>query len=260
MRTLRGIRVHARLHRQYRGGVTVPWSYLICGTPRTGSTFLCSLLASTGVAGRPESYFREPDERAWAMRFGVPVASDGSFDYRAFAAGAVQAGSTPNGVFAARIMWGTMRLVVDGLRPDYTAETDLDVLTDAFGPLRTVHLHRDDVIEQAVSWARAERTGYWQRGDVSSREPTIDLNLIDDLVHTIGAHNVAWESWFAEQGVRPLVVTYEALAADPEHAVRTILDHLDLEPPATWRPAQTTRQQADEVNAGWVRRYRDTRL
>jgi LPS sulfotransferase NodH len=45
--------------------------YLLCGTPRTGSTLLCNLLASTGVAGRPESYFREPDEPMWAKRFGV---------------------------------------------------------------------------------------------------------------------------------------------------------------------------------------------
>ncbi len=69
---------------------------------------------------------------------------------------------------------------------------------------------------------------------------------------------MAWESWFAEQGVQPLVVD-ETLAADPEHAVRTILDHLALRLPATWRPAQTNRKQFDEVNADWVRRYRSTR-
>ncbi len=240
--------------------MTAPWSYLLCGTPRTGSTLLCSLLASTGVAGRPESYFRELDERAWAARFGVPVAGDGSFDYRAFAVGAVQAGSTPNGVFAARIMWGTMHLVVDGLRPDGTAETDFDVLTDTFGPLRMVHLHRDDVVGQAVSWARAERTGYWQREDVSSREPAIDLDQVDELVRTVHAHNAAWISWFAEQGVRPHIVTYEALAADPERTVRAILDHLDVKAPAAWRPASTHAKQADEINAEWVRRYRSTRL
>jgi LPS sulfotransferase NodH len=53
------------------GRRVAPSSYLLCGTPRTGSTFLCSLLASTGVAGRPESFFREPDERWWAERLGV---------------------------------------------------------------------------------------------------------------------------------------------------------------------------------------------
>ena len=33
-------------------------SYLICTTPRSGSTFLSEALASTGVAGRPEEYFQ----------------------------------------------------------------------------------------------------------------------------------------------------------------------------------------------------------
>ncbi|HMF66717.1 MAG TPA: Stf0 family sulfotransferase, partial [Phyllobacterium sp.] len=33
-------------------------SYVICGTPRSGSTLLCDLLESTGIAGRPASYFR----------------------------------------------------------------------------------------------------------------------------------------------------------------------------------------------------------
>ena len=33
------------------------WSYLVCATPRSGSTLLCELLKDTGVAGRPEEYF-----------------------------------------------------------------------------------------------------------------------------------------------------------------------------------------------------------
>ncbi|MGZ5376146.1 MAG: Stf0 family sulfotransferase, partial [Solirubrobacterales bacterium] len=32
-------------------------SYLVCATPRSGSTLLCEALKSTGVAGRPEEYF-----------------------------------------------------------------------------------------------------------------------------------------------------------------------------------------------------------
>jgi trehalose 2-sulfotransferase len=41
-------------------------SYFVCGTPRTGSSLLLGLLESTGVAGRPQAYFREPDEPLWA--------------------------------------------------------------------------------------------------------------------------------------------------------------------------------------------------
>src|SRR5262249_28958950 len=34
-------------------------SYLICTTPRSGSTVLSEVLESTGVAGRPEEYFQQ---------------------------------------------------------------------------------------------------------------------------------------------------------------------------------------------------------
>ena len=119
--------------------VAHPLSYLLCGTPRTGSTLLCGLLTSTGVAGRPESYFREPDEPAWAYRLGVPMAGDGSFDYRMFVRAAVSAGSTPNGVFAARVMWGTMHRIVDGLDPFRRNRGELEVLIDGFGQLLLVH-------------------------------------------------------------------------------------------------------------------------
>ena len=33
-------------------------SYLICSTPRSGSTLLCEALTNTGVAGRPEEYYQ----------------------------------------------------------------------------------------------------------------------------------------------------------------------------------------------------------
>ena len=236
--------------------VTTPWSYLLCGTPRTGSTFLCSLLTSTGVAGRPESYFREPDERAWATTFGLAVAADGVIDYRSFVAAARRAGSTTNGVFAARIMWGTMDLVTDRLRGIRHGAHDLDVLTEAFGPLRFVHLRRVDDVGQAVSWARAEQTGYWQQGDEASTEPAIDLGRVDELIDVIGAHNSAWDVWFEQNGVRPHRVTYEDLTAEPDHTVREILNHLDLVLPTDGGPESQHRKQADAINAEWVRRFR----
>jgi trehalose 2-sulfotransferase len=236
------------------------FSYLLCGTPRTGSTLLCGLLASPGVAGRPESYFREPDEAAWAGRFGIPVAADGSFDHHRFAAAARAAGSTPNGVFAARVMWGTVSRIVGGLAPGPRTGPDLEVLEDAFGPLRLVHVRREDVVGQAVSWARAEQTGYWQEGDRAAAEPSLDLALVERLVRTIEEHDAAWAGWFAEQGAVPHRVTYEEVTADPGRAVRGILGHLGLEPPAGWEPAPRQRRQADGTNAAWVRASRAARL
>jgi LPS sulfotransferase NodH len=225
-------------------------SYLLCGTPRTGSTLLCDLLRSTGVAGRPESYFRQPDEAAWRTRLGVPPAAG----YRAFAAAVARAGTTPNGVFGARVMWGSLDRVVAELGP---AETDLQALESAFGPLQLIHLRRDDAVAQAVSWARAEQTGYWQHGDTATTTPRLDVDQIDALVRTVHEHEAAWADWFARQGVRPHHLTYEELVRDPGAAVRGILTHLGLSTPDGWMPVLRHRRQADDLNASWVSAHRD---
>ncbi len=236
-----------------------PTSYVLCGTPRTGSTLLCSLLLSTGVAGRPESYFREPDQQTWAARFGVPITEDGQLDFAKFVAGAVRFGSTDNGVFAARVMWGTMPLVVHGLDPRPSGRSDVDVLEDALGPLRFVHLRRRDVVGQAVSWARAEQSAYWQHGDEVRAEPRLDIDQVDSLVGKIRDHNAAWRTWFANEAVEPLDVSYESLVIGPGETVKSILDWIRVEPPTGWTPVSLHERQGDAVNADWVRRYHASR-
>jgi LPS sulfotransferase NodH len=122
--------------------------------------------------------------------------------------------------------------------------------------LRLVHLKREDVVGQAVSWARAEQTGCWQRGDLSSAEPDLDIDQVDSLARTIAAHNAGWTAWFAEQGVKPYVVSYEEVVADPGTSVQRILRHLGLETPPGWKPQSTHEKQADALSADWVHRYR----
>ena len=231
------------------GRPVAPSSYLLCGTPRTGSTFLCSLLSSTGVAGHPESYFREPDEQWWARRLGVAGA-----DFAAFVTAVSTAGRTGNGVFAARVMWGSIAHVVARLPP---ADRDLAALERAFGRLRLVHLRRQDTVAQAVSWTRAEQTGYWQQGDDRLGPPRLDLDRIDATVRTIRAHEQAWSNWFDRQGVAPLPVTYEELVRNPGGTVRGILAHLSVDAPTGWEPRSRHEKQADELNAVWTRAYRE---
>ena len=200
-------------------------SYLICATPRTGSTLLCGLLESTGVAGHPESYFRRQDEQSWADRWGVKGSGDGTFGFDDYLEATMSAGRTANGVFAVRVMWGTLNEVVIKLGSIHSdvAGSDVGLLNRAFGITRFIHLGRDDVVGQAVSWVRAEQTGVWQEIDRSrpveaGREPPdpqFDVDRIHDLVQTIDAHNDAWQKWFTSAGVRPHVVRYEDVVADP---------------------------------------------
>jgi trehalose 2-sulfotransferase len=111
----------------------LPRSYVLCGTPRTGSTLLCSLLCSTGVLGRPESYFREPDEVAWATRFVLATEGGRVRDYRAFVNSALSAGTSESGVFGARIMWGSLDRMMESLGR-VPGKPDLLILEEALVP------------------------------------------------------------------------------------------------------------------------------
>jgi trehalose 2-sulfotransferase len=240
-------------------------AYLLCGTPRTGSTLLCGLLRSTGVAGRPESYFRLPNEQEWADRWQLARDAGGRFDYGDYARAAVAEGTTPNGVFGGRVMWGTLDEMIEKLGVAYPdlagSRAGLDLLERAFGRTRFVHLRRDDTIAQAVSWARAEQTRFWQDGDtaLAGHEPRYDFEQIDLLVRTIEEHNAAWQEWFAAAGVEPYVVRYEDLTADPAGVTRGILDFLDLQLPAGRELVPGHRRQADQLNDDWIAWYRSAK-
>src|SRR3954471_20919580 len=109
-------------------------SYLVAATPRSGSTLLCELLASTGVAGRPAEHFealqatglpRQPREYFDGVdapevldllaptQPGAPVTPEA---FRRTYDAALRDGTTPNGVFASKVMWGYLPDLLLGLR------------------------------------------------------------------------------------------------------------------------------------------------
>lgn len=235
-------------------------AYVICASPRTGSTLLCGLLESTGIAGRPQSYFKRESMAASARAWEVTRPADRSID-TAFIEAAVVAGSTPNGVFGLRVMWETMAELTEALarlRAD-PANSDLQLLTDTFGRTRFVHLRRADVIAQAVSWARAEQTHFWHPHEEvipGGQTPRFDRDLIAQLAGKINQAEAGWQDWFGRLGVTPHEIEYEDLAADPIRVTHAMLDYLDLELRAD-RPIRVRhRRQADDLNEDWITRFR----
>jgi trehalose 2-sulfotransferase len=116
-------------------------SYLICSTPRSGSTLLCEAMISTGLAGRPEEYYQqrqktglprrpreyfegaETDEIVEILgdvtRVDDEVSSYDSRNYGHYAdyvAWTIERGTTPNGVFGAKLMWGYFNGFISHLR------------------------------------------------------------------------------------------------------------------------------------------------
>jgi LPS sulfotransferase NodH len=137
-------------------------AYILCATPRSGTTLLCDLLKATGVAGRPNSYFRIQNRAGWALEWGVPrtgFASDEGFE-RAYLAAMRRVAAADTGVFGLRLMWGSTTEMFAQLARRYPDLADGPArLAAAFGPPLYIHVSRQDKIAQAVSRLRAEQGG-----------------------------------------------------------------------------------------------------
>src|SRR5215218_5731466 len=129
-----------------RSGLAKPMlSYLICATPRSGSTLLCAALDDTGIAGHPAEHFevlletgraRQPrdyfqrsnDPEVWALlddpefrdvlgeyggRYSEhPARRDPKWrppEFGRLVEGALDEGTTENGVLGTKIMWAYFR-------------------------------------------------------------------------------------------------------------------------------------------------------
>ena len=225
-------------------------SYFICSTPRIGSWLLCGLLASTGVAGRPHEWFwrgtEEANTRAWG--------ASGLADYVRLVH---QAGTTPNGVFGAKLMWAHAEHTLFRLRALGQVGSDQVVLVRHFPNPRFVWVRRDDVAAQAVSWAKAIQTGHWHHWDTPrpNAAPRYNREQIDVLAREAITHNAAWSDWFAANEIDPLVVRFEDLVANPAEVTREVVEFLCVASNGL-TVAELTISAHDHVNEEWLARYR----
>ena len=235
-------------------------SYLICATPRSGSFLLCETLKDTGLAGNPEEYFWRDDEPAWTARWGTET-------YLDYLEAALRAGSTANGVFGAKVMWGYL----DDFERKLRTFPGLEHM-----PLPRLHyiwMTRRDRVRQAVSFSKAVQTGVWAwHGDGPTQSPVLapvfDFEQITALASEIKEHDEQWRRFFADAGVAPLQMVYEDLVRDRERAARDVLAYLGIELPAdapvraaTHVPReQRMQRQADAQSEEWVRRYHELRI
>lgn len=231
-------------------------SYLVCATPRSGSSLLCEVLDTSHVAGHPQEFFGEGFEPVWRERWGAS-------DYRSYLGGAIEEGTTSNGVFGAKIMRSHLDDFLDRVREalGLGPVRAMDALDAIFPDLRYIWITRRDTVRQAVSHARAEQTGIWNEdGNVRDRTvaPVYDFARIGALVRQIEEHNESWDGFFRANRIEPLHVVYEDLARYPEVTGVEVLRWLGVEvlTGARFRERRL-RKQADGLSEEWVERYRD---
>jgi trehalose 2-sulfotransferase len=228
-------------------------SVFICGVPRSGTWLLAHLLHSSGVVGYPGEFFWRGDAERNREAWGVST-------FREYLDRVSEVGTAANGVFAAKLMWGyfdDFMSELRGLTGEYE-QSDLSVIGSVFPHPRFVWMRRDDVVAQAVSWAKALKTGQFAAHQPRTGDAIFDYEQIDGLAHAVRLHDGAWRRWFVAHGIEPFEVTYEELCEDRLGTTLRALGFLGLEPLAEAKiaPPSGLQKQANEVDAEWIGRYR----
>ncbi|MDK1388539.1 Stf0 family sulfotransferase [Sinorhizobium sp. 8-89] len=242
-------------------------SYVICTSPRSGSTLLCKLLAATGVSGNPGSYFHRASISEWLAYFDLaseastPEADLLALIFRA----AIAKGSLDTGMFGLRLQRHSFDFFVRKLAVLHPERaSDLERFEAAFGRTLFIHLTRLDKIQQAVSNVKAEQTGLWHMApDGTELErlappstPVYNAEVIRACCDRLTTYDLDWKNWFEVQGIEPLRITYETLSSDPIETLREILARLGLHRDAATGVAPGVAKLADETNQDWVSRFR----
>lgn len=253
-----------------------PTAYLVLASQRSGSTLLVESLRATGVAGEPQEFFQylpetsmSPQPREWfadvvdesVLRLLDPLI-EGKPDlapaeiWRDYIR---TVGRTPNGVWGGKLMWNQTPLLLQRAKdlPQRSGDGLLAAIRDVVGsdPV-LIHVHRPDVVSQAVSFWRAVQTRVWRgRPDpVRDARAEYHASAIAHVITMLRAQEDGWRTWFAEEGVTPIDIAYPVLWRNLTQVVGTVLGALGLDPRLA--PPPVLERQADQRSDDWVERYR----
>ena len=249
---------------------------MVLASQRSGSTLLVESLRATGVAGEPQEFFQylpatsqSPQPREWfadvkdesilslldPLDVGTPDLAPAEIwrDYIR------TVGRTPNGIWGGKLMWNQTPLLLNRAKnlPNRSGDGLLAAIRDVVGedPL-LIHIHRPDVVSQAVSFWRAVQTRVWRgRPDpVRDARATYHAEAIAHVVKMLRAQEEGWHKWFAEEDVKPMEIPYPVLWRNLTEVVGNILEELGLD--RRLAPAPVLERQADHRSDEWVERYR----
>lgn len=262
-------------------------SYLVCATQRSGSTLLCELLRATDVAGvpdeyferlpgtglprQPRQYFEDPSVAPIADRLALtePGRPEQHGEFEAWFRYVLQRGTSPNGVFGAKMMWNYLEdfKVRMAELPGLGGLSFNERLNAVFPELKIIFMRRRDKVAQAVSLWKAIQSQQWRtdsESDFEERDVThapdteYDYAAIEFLLNELHRWDARWEDWFHATGREPIRIFYDEFTASRAATIGRVLDALGVDPPAPNGKGPMQRQ-ADDLSKDWVVRFRTDR-
>lgn len=216
--------------------------YVICSTPRCGSTYLAREMWRSGLCGAPHEYF---NFFTVMMRYSARLGTYSLPDYMSRIL-ALRTG--PNGVFG-------FKAHLD----QYLFFRDFSFQFPRFQPLKHIEIYREDLAAQAISRVIARQTRQWTAEQPVQGKTRYDAAAIGAAVKELEQANRSWQRVFQQAGVQPLRISYEALCREPASTVRRVIDFLGVEAAAA-APVEALPpivRQSDPQKGEWLARYRN---
>ena len=231
-------------------------SYLICATPRSGSTLLCEALRKTRLAGNPDEYFGPMHVSRWNETWKTRT------DHEYFQQ-TIEHGCTSNGDWGAKVMRLYWQDFLNQLKcvDDSQNLSESELLETRFPGLSYIFITRRNKVRQAVSWLKFIHGSAWfWEDDAPQKLDNLEFkpDVIDDFLRQTTIHESAWLEFFERSGIQPRIVTYEDFVTSYEETAIDVLGYLGIECPTSIAfEERRLKKQADALSDAWVQKYLD---
>lgn len=239
------------------GRGSVQRSYVICSTPRSGSTLLAEAMHRTGQLAIPAEYLEVKTALPYLYtRWGCSGFEDyvrRLHDHR----------TADNGLFGVKTHWHQLVQFANmsqGAEP--LADVDFSVIVGVLNRVTPnptfIFVTRRDKARQAVSHWVATKTRKWIRlgDDPISEIPPYDFSAITAFSRGIDASEESWERFFSLAKVQPLRIVYEDLVAAYADTAQRAAEHVGVEPAGIAASPPRMRRQSNALTMEYADRYR----
>jgi trehalose 2-sulfotransferase len=214
-------------------------AYLLCMTPRSGSSFLSDILGQTGSVGIAKEHFPTSPEDPLPSWLARCASLNDAFR--------ILQEDAPSGYFGIKGgLFQMFPLISEG------------VFAGPKSIFKHLYLTRRDRVGQAISLARAVKTNEWHSSDAPAPDPDLSFEDVLFYLRYLRTMEADWETVFSALQLDPLHLYYEDLITEPASAFERIRQHLDVQ----WKifPADIVsvhRSLSQRHDPGWQQKLRD---
>ena len=214
-------------------------NYIICSTPRSGSTLLARGLWHTNIAGKPHEYFHQK----WHMR----KLQDrwNTLNLKEYIDTLKIKRKSENGVFGFKAHYYQLEKIID----------DIDI-ENVFPKIKYIFITRNDKIRQGISLYRASLTKSWAYCEPETVIPEFDYKGIRKSIELIKKEEKNWNDFFMVKKIRPFKVIYETFNNNYRKTILAVVKYLDIKIPNDLRIEKPQlNKQSDELNDKWLEEF-----